>query len=112
MPVRVAAADFDGDGRYDAAALTNSVASAVSVMTNIRTAPVLRGDANGDAAVSAADTVAVVRDVGLRRIRTRLEQRPVGGGTFPGAPGVDANGDGLVTQQDAVAVVHRLFAGI
>src|SRR5205085_678964 len=63
-PIGVVAADFDGDGRYDAAAADNFVAGTVSVLTNIAAPAVQRGDANGDAIVSAADAIAVIRELG------------------------------------------------
>lgn len=111
QPVRMVAADFDGDGRYDGAALNSAVASSVSVLTNIRATPVLRGDGNGDAVVSAADAVAVMRKLG-DGTDLRIEQVRVSSGSYPAAPGVDANGDGVVSLQDALAVAHRLFPGV
>jgi hypothetical protein len=112
QPIAIIAADFNGDGRYDGAAADNSVAGAVSVLTNIvapsvTTPAVLRGDGNGDAAVTAADAVAVMRELGDGN-ETRVEAVKRGG-LFSAAPGVDANGDGIVTFQDSLAVAHRLF---
>jgi hypothetical protein len=107
-PISVAAADFDGDGRYDGAA-ADAFVGTVSVLTNIVAPAVLRGDANGDAVVSAADAVAVMRELADGN-GTRIEE-VTRGGTFAAAPGVDANGDGVVTPQDALAVAYRLFAG-
>jgi hypothetical protein len=104
-PDSVVTADFDGDGRYDAAA-SCSLVSCLPVLTNILASPVLRGDANGDGIVSAADAVAVMRELGDGN-GTRIEE--VKGGNYAAAPGVDANGDGSVTPQDALAVAHRLF---
>jgi hypothetical protein len=107
-PVSVAAADFDGDGRYDGAA-ADAFVGAVSVLSNVVGPAVRRGDGNGDGVVSAADAVAVMRELADGN-GTRIED--VGrGGTFAAAAGVDANGDGAVTLQDALAVAHRLFAG-
>lgn len=109
-PTSVVAADFDGDGRYDAAAGDSFVAD-VSVLTNISAThtPILRGDGNGDHRVSAADAVAVMRKLG-DGASTRVEQ--VGRGTYAAAPGADANGDGVVTGQDIFAIAYRLFPGI
>jgi hypothetical protein len=107
-PVSVAVADFDGDGRYDGAA-ADAFVGTVSVLTNIVAPAVLRGDGNGDAVVSAADAVAVMRELADGN-GTRIEE-VTRGGTFAAAPGVDANGDGVVTPQDALAVAYRLFAG-
>jgi hypothetical protein len=109
QPVSVAVADFDGDGRYDGAAADNFVAGAVSVLTNIVAPAVLRGDGNGDGAVSAADAVAVMRELADGN-GTRIED-VTRGGSFAAAPGVDANGDGVITPQDALAVAHRVFQG-
>jgi len=113
-PIAVIAADFNGDGRYDGATANSFAADSASVLTNIvppsASAPaVLRGDGNGDAVVSAADAVAVMRELGDGS-GTRIEEVKVGG-AFAAAPGIDANGDGLVTFQDSLAVTHRLFAG-
>jgi len=111
QPIGLVAADFDGNGRYDAAAAENFT-GVVSVLTNVvtpsATAPtVLRGDGNGDGIVSAADAVAMMREL-ADGIGTRIEE-VAHVGRFAAAPGVDANGDGIVTLQDSLAVVHRLF---
>jgi FG-GAP-like repeat/Dockerin type I domain len=106
MPTAVAAADFDGDGRYDAAALTTAAASTVSVLTTIGAPPVVRGDGNTDGAVTAADAVAVMRALAAGN-GARLEQAQAQG---PLKPQADANGDGVLSLQDVFAVAHRLFA--
>src|SRR5262249_18831562 len=106
-PVGVVAADFDGDGRYDSAAANNFLAGSISVLTNISGPAVLRGDANSDQRVTAADTLAVLREV-ADRDSVRVEE--IGApGTYQAGPGADANGDGLVTAQDALAVARRIF---
>ncbi len=110
-PISVAAADVDGDGRYDGAAANSFLAGSVSVLTNIGGTEMLRGDGNGDRRVSAADTLAVIRELGDGNGR-RIEDVQVAGGAYAAAGGVDANGDGFVTAQDARAVAHRLFPGI
>jgi hypothetical protein len=102
----IVAADFDGDGRYDVASANDWTAGSVSVLTNIAATPIIRGDGNGDAKVTAADLVAVARKL-RDGAATRVEQ--VAGGSYVAAPGADANGDGLVTAQDARALAHRLF---
>jgi hypothetical protein len=135
MPVTIAAADFDDDGRYD---LTtgNSDGSAVNasiirnclgdepcpIQTPIPGFPFVpcdftegvipvRGDGNGDRAVTAADLVAVsgvVVDVnGTRAEEINVVELPAGFTTVD--PGVDANGDGLVDPQDRIAVARRIF---
>ncbi len=125
MPVAIAAADFNSDGRYDACT-ANSDASAnnVSVLLNCvgdadcnplvflsRGDAVLRGDGNNDGIRSAADLVAVaaeVMDGDGRQVEAVVK------GTFAKgrvSAGVDANGDGVVTAQDRRAVARRIFAG-
>ncbi len=105
-PGSLITADFFDDGRYDAAGSCGQV-SCLPVLTNILATPVLRGDANGDGVVSAADAVGVMRELGDGN-GTRIED--VKRGAYAAAPGVDANGDGWVTLQDTLAVAHRLFA--
>jgi len=108
MPTSLACADFDGDGRYDAATADDQFAGTVSVLTNIAATPVIiRGDGNGDGKVSAADLVAVARKLG-DGASTAVEK--LGFGTYPEVkPGADANGDGVVTNQDVFAIAYRLF---
>jgi hypothetical protein len=108
-PTSVTAADFDGDGRYDAATAASNIAGTVSVLTNIGATPIIRGDANGDGKATAADLLATARKLG-DGAATRVEQ--AGNGSYRAAPGADANGDGLVTAQDAQALAHRLFPRI
>jgi hypothetical protein len=126
MPVAIAAADFDGDGRYDAvSANSDPSANNTSVLSNCareqgcdpfgRPGPpgsaALRGDGNNDGLRSAADLVAVAAEVTDGDGR---QVEAIAGGSFSGArtsPGVDANGDGIVTAQDRLAVAHRIFGG-
>ncbi|HSQ00403.1 MAG TPA: VCBS repeat-containing protein [Candidatus Dormibacteraeota bacterium] len=125
MPIAIAAADFDGDGRYDAStANSDPSANNVSVLFNcardqgcdpFRPGPpgsaALRGDANNDGIRSAADFVAVAAEV-MDGDGRQVEA--IGMGSFSGtrvSPGVDANGDGVVTAQDRRAVAHRIFGG-
>jgi hypothetical protein len=123
-PISITVADFNDDGRYDVAT-GNEDASAnnISVLTNcIRDqdcagdnvfpggVSAVRGDANGDASLSAADIVAVALEV-VDDDGMRVEDiaRPEQAG-YQAASGVDANGDGRVDRQDRTAVVRRLFA--
>jgi hypothetical protein len=117
MPVFVSAGDFDGDGRYDAVTANSAVtANNISVLINCvgeavcaeGPAAAVRGDGNGDGLVSAADLVAVVREV-FDGDGEQVED--IARGTFVAVAGVDANGDGRVDVQDGRAVVHRIFAG-
>ena len=110
-PMAVAAADVDGDGRYDGIAANALVAGSVSVLANIGATAVLRGDANDDHRVTAADSLAVIRELADSNGR-RVEDVQVGAGTYPAGAGVDANGDGFVTPQDLVATAHELFPGL
>lgn len=73
--------------------------------TATATPDVVRGDADGDGQVAAADVDRVWREHfdGDGDVAAAA-----GGGTVPSAPGVDANGDGAVTAADLVAVVRRL----
>jgi hypothetical protein len=127
MPSAVAAGDFDGDGRYDAASANNDAsANNVSVLSNcvrdagcdpfpplpsatpLPGAPALRGDANGDARRSAADLVAISAEV---MDNDGFQVEAIGRGSFRAAPGADANGDGRVDTQDRVATARRIFGG-
>jgi len=118
MPVSVASADFNGDGLYDAVTANNHVtANNLSLLTNCvgepwcAEAPALpskRGDGNGDDVVSAADLVAVAKEVSDGD-GNQIEDIARAGYTSVG--GVDANGDGRVDEQDGRAVSHRIFAG-
>jgi hypothetical protein len=116
MPVAVAAADIDGDGRYDAAtANAQTTANNVSLLVNCSGdagcaagggSATQRGDANGDATVSAADLVAMAREVSDGD-GTQVEDILRTG--FSAKPGVDANGDGRVDAQDGPATARWLF---
>ena len=126
MPIAVAAADFDADGRYDAASANNSALSNnLSVLFNCfrdvgcdpfpsatlgpPIATVLRGDGNDDGRRSAADLVAVAAEV-VDGDGFRVEDIAIGA-DYVASPGVDANGDGRVDAQDRLAVAHRIFGG-
>lgn len=104
-PVRMAAGDFDGDGRYDGVALNSFVAGSASVLTNVAGAASLRGDANGDAALGAADLIGVQREI-VDGDGRRSDDAAAG---FNGGTRADANGDGIIARQDARAVVARIF---
>jgi len=104
-PMATAAGDVNGDGTYDGA-VANLLVASTSVLTNIRATPALRGDGNTDGRVTAADLVAVFRE---------LPENPTGrvevidrGPYKPGA-GIDANGDGLVTAQDTAGTIAWTF---
>ena len=109
-PTSVAAGDTDGDGRYDVLAANSFIAGSVSVITNIGATAVTRGDANGDGRVSAADTLAVIRELADGAGRP-VEDVVGAGGSYRAGPGIDANGDGIVTAQDVRVVAARLFPG-
>ena len=128
MPVALAAADFDLDGRYDAATANDDPsANNLSVLYNCggdvtgNGAPVncnpfvasgpalslpLRGDGNGDGRRSAADLVAVSREV---MDGDGVAVEAIGQKGYLASSGVDANGDGRVDAQDRQAVAHRIF---
>jgi hypothetical protein len=124
MPIAIAAADVDADGRYDAvSANSDSSANNVSVLYNcardqgcdpFRPGPpgtaARRGDGNNDGIRSAADFVAVAAEV-MDGDGQQVEA--IGRGSFTrAAPGVDANGDGIVTAQDRRAVARHIFGGV
>lgn len=125
MPIAVAAADFDADGRYDAVSANNAgTSNNLSVLFNCirdvgcdpfpsaappQMAAVLRGDGNDDGRRSAADLVAVAAEV-MDGDGFRAEDIAIGP-EYVASPGVDANGDGRVDAQDRLAVAHRIFAG-
>lgn len=104
-PVRMGAGDFDDDGRYDAVALNSFVAGSVSVLTNVTGSGFLRGDANADGAIGAADLIGVLREVADGDGRRPEDAGP----GFAGGPAADANGDGVIARQDARAVAARIF---
>jgi hypothetical protein len=134
-PVFLAAGDFDGDGRYDAATVNNDASSNnASVLTNcIGTVdkgdcinisepsasqcihadiPVpARGDGNADGIRSAADLVALAAEI-ADGDGEQVEDIAVvdTSGIAPNA-GVDANGDGRVDRQDELALAYRIFSG-
>jgi hypothetical protein len=125
MPIALAAGDFDADGRYDAASANNDQGSNnLSVLFNCARDPgcdpfpnpnlpppppkALRGDGNSDGRTSAADLVAVGREV---MDNDGFQVEAIGGGSYKAGPGVDANGDGRVDAQDRLAVAHRIFSG-
>ena len=125
MPIALAAADFDGDGRYDAtSANSDPSANNVSVLFNcardvgcdpFRAGPpgsaALRGDGNNDGRRSAADLVAVGAEV---MDGDGVQVEAITRGSFDGmrvSAGVDANGDGVVSAQDRRAVARRIFDG-
>ncbi|HYD48473.1 MAG TPA: VCBS repeat-containing protein, partial [Terriglobales bacterium] len=105
-PIALATADFDGDGRYDAATANSFVAGSASVLSNIAAPMLRRGDGNSDTRVTAADVVAVVREVGDGD-GERVEEVP--GSAVVSPLSVDANGDGLVNLQDTRGVAGWIF---
>lgn len=123
MPVEVVAADFNGDGRYDAATANNqALANNVSVLTNCIGQPgcsaavgpaAVYGEANGDGRISAADLVAIgieaMDNDGAYVENVSRPNPPLG--NFPATKGVDANGDGHVDGSDRRAAARRIFAG-
>ncbi len=130
MPVSISAADFDGDGRYDAATANNDASAFnVSILLNcardfdcyydddgvFQNGPqplpgmaALRGDGNDDGLVSAGDLVAVSAEV-VDGDGAAVEDIDMKG--FQASAGVDANGDGRVDAQDRLAVAARIFSG-
>ncbi len=106
-PVALVAGDYDGDGRYDAAAAASSPAPTTTVLTNVSPQGYSRGDANGDRRVGAADVVALVRKVG-EYLPLRSEDASARGSAIV-AIGADADGDGGVTTLDVPAVVAWAF---
>jgi len=123
MPESMTAGDFNGDGRYDAAAgNTDASANNVTVLYNCVRDPgcdlfgqapmdgvaARRGDANDDEVVSAGDVAALFAEI-IDGDGDQVED--VERGTFGAAAGVDANGDGLVDRQDVIGIARRIFSG-
>ncbi len=106
-PISMAVGDFDGDGRYDAAAAASSPAPTVSVLLNVSGSSVRRGEANEDGRVTAADLTAVVRKVATFE-KVRVEDVAVRGNTVVGR-GADADGDGELTPLDIMATAAWSF---
>lgn len=106
-PVSLVTADFDGDGRYDAAAATTSPAPTVSVLSNVRGLATRRGDANGDGRLGAADLLVTVRK--LSEIPTIRIEDVNSRGSLPAAKGMDADGNGLLTWLDLASLPGLLF---
>ncbi len=104
-PVHMRAGDFDGDGRYEAITLNSFVAGSISVLTSIVGDGGLRGDANDDAVVSAADLAGVLLEVGDGDGNRVVESI----NAYPGGPSADANGDAVISRQDVRAVAARIF---
>lgn len=96
---RLLTADLDGDGRYD----TIAIGAAVWPVLNSGAAAALRGDANGDGRIGAADLTAFVQ---WHRAGRRFPVEVVRGS---GGPGFDGNGDGWIDDQDWPILLMRLF---
>jgi len=115
MPIFAASADFDGDGHYDAMTANQSTANNLSVLknctaedtcTDVPAFVVGRGDGNGDRILSAADLIALAREL-ADADGEQVEDVTRAG--FAASTGVDANGDGRVDLQDAAGVLRRVF---
>lgn len=104
-PIRTAGADFNGDGRYDGAVLNSFVAGSLSILTNQKGATANRFDGNGDAEVTAADVVAIAREL-VDGDSERVEEA---GSGFAGGRHTDADGDGVVSGTDLRSQAARLF---
>jgi hypothetical protein len=96
--------DFDADGRYDIA----TEGDGSWVITNASDLRIPRGDGNGDGGRSAADAVAIMRELGEKRRQTAER---VTAGAVTSAVGLDANGDGYVDSFDVAVLLRRLFPG-
>jgi len=99
-PTELVSADLDGDGRYD----TTAVGGAVWAMTNDGASPAIRGDANGDDRVGAADVTA------LSSVHTKGTRLPVESAGPSASAGIDANGDGWIDDDDPGILLRRIFA--
>lgn len=99
-PGGIAVADFDADGRYDIAVSGSSG----WVLTGDGENAVLRGDGNGDLALSVADHLAlqIARSRGGRVEDIRRGSDVVNAGA-------DANGDGLLDEADARLISAKVF---
>lgn len=107
QPVGIAAADMDDNGTYDVLSV-NNFSGTVTANISTRAAVLLRGDANDDASVSAADLVAVITRLSVTHYRA-IEDAVLAGQLQPPTLAADADGDGMLTVTDTVGVMARLF---
>lgn len=105
-PVSVVGADFDDSGIYDLATV-NDGGSNVSIALSTLEAEVLRGDANADGRVSAADLTAIWGR--LPQHNRQAIEGLVRADSEAWNQGFDADGDGLVSSVDTTAVAARIF---
>ncbi len=120
QPEALAAGDFNGDGLYDAvtanfAASEQNLSFLIGCSAETKCDPFsepigqpsLRGDANGDAFVSAADLVRLAEELsdGDSQRASAAAARAV-----KSSPGTDANGDARVDGEDIAAIARRIFA--
>lgn len=99
----LSAADFNDDGRYD---LLASGTSVCRLINETASPTVVRGDGNGDGAISVADFTAAVSEL-FDGDGEQVESIALG--TFAATAGVDNDGDGVVTRADLRTLLLRLL---
>jgi energy-converting hydrogenase Eha subunit C len=95
-PVSVFCADLDNDNYLDLA-VANANSDNVSILINLVVLPFIRGDANGDGVINAADVVYLINYLYI-------------GGPAPNPlQAGDVNSDGVINASDVVYLINYLF---
>jgi hypothetical protein len=95
-PVSVFCADLDNDNYLDLA-VANANSDNVSILINLVVLPFIRGDANGDGVINAADVVYLINYLYI----SGPAPNPLQAG--------DVNSDGVINASDVVYLINYLF---
>lgn len=104
-PVSIVGADFNGDGAYDVLTVNNGGGN-IAVATSALVSTLIRGDANQDGRVSAADLPKVMGRIPAFN-RLAIEDLVRAGDVDTLA--YDADGDGLLSSTDTIGTAARIF---